>query len=181
MTERIDVRKVMKLRRSVQLTSLDGLIREAERLTMLLGGEPNSTAFQEPAAAAKVRHLANMNLGQALWHIGAVMDQSRTKITFDVPWPVKIVGRMLRSRFLSNGFNMPFRHTSANDELLVPSPATTALEGLASMKEAIGDWQASERRADSPLLGRLSLADWDRLQLRHAEWHLSFMRDEQQG
>ena len=175
MSERIDVRKVVKDRQPVELRSFSELLSTAERLVVLLGEQPNSTSVHATGSPAAVRHLANMNLGQALWHIGAMLDQSRTGITFTAPWPVRLIGRLFRNHFLTRGFGMPYRHTAENDALLVPPPEITAWEGLAKLKEAVANFQTSERRVESPLLGRLSLADWDRLQLRHAEWHLSFM------
>jgi hypothetical protein len=158
----------------VELRTLDQLLRESEKLVQRLGEAPNSTPLQA-GKGASVKHLANMNLGQTLWHIGAMLDQSRTKITFTTSWPIKMIGRLLRQHFLSKGFAIPYRHTPANDALLVPPPETTAWEGLAKLKESVANFQASNRRDESPLLGKLSLADWDRLQLRHAEWHLGFM------
>ena len=92
---------------------------------------------------------------------------------------LRLLGRLIKGKYMRGEIAAPFRHTAVNDALLVPPPETSALDGLAKMKESIGNWQASERRAESPLFGRLSLAEWDIVQLRHAEWHLSFMLDAQ--
>jgi hypothetical protein len=56
---------------------------------------------------------------------------------------------------------------------LLPQPIDGE-EGLAALREAIDRLSFETERAAHPLLGEMSLDQWDRCHLRHAELHMSF-------
>jgi hypothetical protein len=59
-------------------------------------------------------------------------------------------------------------------EALVPERQDSQT-GLAELRRAVGRLHDEIDRAPHPVLGELSLDEWDSLHLRHAEMHMSFL------
>jgi hypothetical protein len=115
----------------------------------------------------------NWSLGQTLAHLAKAMDMAVDGMPFRVPWFIRLVGPWLKNRMLSKpmppGFKLP-QHAQAH---LVPPPSGTE-DGLAALRRSIDRFRAGPRKPKHDILGRMSDDDWVRLQLRHAELHLSF-------
>lgn len=145
-------------RRNLRFRNFDEVLAEAERLHL-----------------AGCRPLGNWSLGQTLGHLGRAMHGSIDGPPFNIPWYLKIIGRiffrywMLHVRFPA-GFRLPRRA----EEKLVPPPISFE-DGLATLRSGIERLGRETRRVPHPLIGSLSPAQWNLLHLRHAELHLSFL------
>ncbi len=146
-------------RRVVQYDSFHDLLADARRL-----------------ADVDVRTLGNWSLGQILDHLARTMHLSIDGADFPVPWWIRVAGRLpyLRRRLLRGPAPAGFRMPAGAARRLVPGPTTTEA-GLAALELAVERLQEDTERAGHPILGELSLADWDAAHLRHGELHLSFV------
>ena len=68
------------------------------------------------------------------------------------------------------GFKLP----KAAADKYVPEPAVSAEQGLSELRASIQRLKTEPQRHPHPVLGRITRDEWDQLQLRHAELHLSF-------
>jgi hypothetical protein len=144
-------------RRELHFATLDQMSADAERL----------------AAAKNVRALGNWSLGQALGHIAAAMDMAVDGAKFQAPWFIRMMAPLFKKKILtkmSPGYRLP---TIATKDL-IPPPTISTEEGIARFRKSLSRLKATPNRAPSPFLGRLTREESDRLQMCHAELHLSF-------
>lgn len=152
----VNTRKVVG-RREVRFESYHDLLHDAERL-----------------AAGDARLLGNWSLGQIFAHLSRNMEMSIDGASFKAPLPVRVVARLfMKQRFLQRPMPPGFRLPASAAEMLV-AEATETEQGLAALRSSVLRLQSETERAAHPLLGELSLNEWDRLHMRHAELHLSF-------
>jgi hypothetical protein len=155
----VDTKKVHG-RRRMRFNSIDELWAEAETL----------------AAAPQVACLGNWSVGQTLKHLGVAMEGSINGPGFKVPLMLRIIGRIYVKRLLLNGpFPSGFQLPGAAAKRLVAADSTTPAEGLAALRHGIARLQSETTRTAHPVAGRLSINEWNRFHLRHAEMHLSFL------
>lgn len=143
-------------RRQVHYESLDDLLQDAQSL-----------------AAGEVEMRGNWSLGQILKHLAGALETSIDGNPFMLPAPLRWVGgTFLKRKFLttplSPGFKVPRRAAA-----LKPDPTSTE-DGLAALKHAIERLKHEQHREQHPMLGRLSIDEWNQFHLRHAEMHMSF-------
>lgn len=149
-------------RRDVELSSLEDLQREID-------------AIVSADRDGSLRTLGNWSAGQNLQHIGRFFEFALDGFPFQLPWPLRVVGRLLRNRSLSKPLPAGVRFPT-NARALAPDPEVPTEEGAAYLRAQLDRIGAGERMtAVSPLLGPLDHDEWVRLQLRHAELHLSFL------
>ena len=144
-------------RRDLHFAALDEMSADAERL----------------AAAKNVRALGNWTLGQALGHLAASMDIAVDGAKFRAPWFIRIFAWTMKSRVLrkmDSGYNLPA--AAAKD--LLPPPTISTEEGISRFRKSLARLKVTPNRAPSPFLGHLTREESDRLQMSHAELHLSF-------
>ena len=145
-------------RRKVHYDSYQDLLNDAERLA---GGE--------------VRLLGNWSFGQILGHLARSMEFAIDGAPFKAPWAMRCIARLfMRQRLITRPMPAGFKLPGRAAEHLVPDPLSTE-EGMASLRAAIQRMHDETERQPHALLGELSLDEWDSLQLRHAEMHLSFV------
>jgi hypothetical protein len=155
----VDTKKV-RGRRRLRFQSIDDVWAEAETL----------------AAAGQVACLGNWSVGQTLKHLGASMEGSINGPGFKMPLMLRIIGRLYVKRLLLNGpFPTGFQLPGAAAKRLVPPDDTTPAEGLAALRHGIHRLRSETARTSHPVAGPLSIAEWDRFHMRHAEMHLSFL------
>ena len=160
----IDTTKV-KDRRPVHYASLDELLADAEKLVAL-------------DAQGQVRALGNMTLGQGLGHLALWMQASIDGIPDDLRPPplIKLAGHMAKGMILSKGLRPGFKLPPDASKKLIPPPTITASEAFNHLSAACARLRREHRRVPSPVFGNLTEEEWERLHLRHAELHLSFMQ-----
>ena len=148
----------VKDRREVRYESYQDLLAEIEQL---LGGD--------------VRTLGNWSLGQVLKHLAETMHASIDGAPYRAGLLRRVTGPwLLRDQFLNRGMPAGFRLPACASEALIPGP-TDGEAGLAALRRALYRLRAETDRAAHPVIGRLSIEEWDRCHLRHAELHMSFL------
>lgn len=159
---RINTREVSG-RRKVHYDTFQDLVEDAQRL-----------------AAGPTCNLGNWSLGQALKHLGLAMKGSIHGPTFKVPWYVRLLGIVYWRRRMVNGpwpAGLILPRSAA--KRLVPDESTSNEEGLAALREGIEALGRHTERIAHPLAGKLTVDQWNRLHLRHAELHMSFFVPEE--
>lgn len=162
MTTAIDTTKVTG-RRPLRFESLADIRADIDRL----------------ANAREVRTLGNLSAGQNLKHVATIMNRCIDGFTTRPPWIVRfIVQTFMRTKFLTKPMSAGFKLPKAAAAELIPAPPVLFDEGVASLRAAIDRLNATTTRSPSPVLGVLSVDEWNQLHCRHAELHLSFLLPE---
>ncbi len=147
--------KSVATRRQVHYNRLEDIIADAECMV-----------------DCNARTVGNWSRGQIFRHLATAMNQSIDGMDLTPPWFLRLGARLLKKRLLtkplSPGFRLP-RKTK-----LLPEPVSDQ-QGLQELREAVARLRADSTRKPSPLLGDLSLEEWDQLHCRHAELHMSFI------
>jgi hypothetical protein len=143
-------------RRELHFDSLEDIWNEAERL-----------------AHCDVRLLGNWSLGQIFKHLAEAMHMAIDGASFRVPWYMRAVTRLFKQRILTRPMPSGIRLPREAQRQLMPGETTTE-EGLKLLRQAIARLEREEKRSPSPFLGLLSREEFNLLQQRHAELHLSF-------
>ncbi len=151
---KVDTKKVSG-RRALRFNTVEEILADAERL-----------------AAAPATTLGNWSQGQIYRHLGETMNQCIDGLDISPPWYFKIIGRLIRRRFLTKpmpaGFQLP-----KSTKLLPPEIGID--DGLQYLHDAVARLRNESKRCDSPLLGKMTADDWTLLHCRHAEHHLSYI------
>ncbi len=171
---RIEARKVMHRRRRLQFTSLAEVLIEGTRLTELVEGA-NSQREDLADPDARVVHLANMPLGQALGHLGRTLNLSSDGLAYRFPLPMRLMSRLFKRQILSGALVAPFEQPAELNRVVTPGFELIAAEGLAELQAAVRRFEEARQFQPNALLGPLSREEWVSLSCRHAEWHLGFM------
>lgn len=145
-------------RRQVRYQSMDELLADAEHM-----------------AAGNSRTVGNWTLGQILHHIAIAINMGTEQAPMMFPAPVRFLARLLMKKrvtegSLKAGFQVPKRFASR----ILPPP-TSVPEGLDALRSAIARWKAIPARCIHPIFGPLTPTEWEKLELRHAELHMSFV------
>lgn len=128
----------------------------------------------EHLAQGEVLTLGNWTLGQICLHLARTMQASIDGIPAQVPWWSRLIAKLFHGRRLLAG-PMPAGLRLPTEVAVWLSPERVATEeGLAALREAIDRLGFETERAAHPLLGDMSLDQWDSFHLRHAELHMSF-------
>ncbi|HVA51497.1 MAG TPA: DUF1569 domain-containing protein [Pirellulales bacterium] len=152
----VNTRDVMD-RREVHYESFHDLLADAEAL-----------------AQGEVLTLGNWTLGQIFLHLARSIHASIDGTAAHVAWWTRLVVRLFYARRLLAG-PMPAGLQLPEEVAGTLTPKPTSVEkGIASLRAAIERLHFETERAAHPLLGELSLDQWDRFHLRHAELHMSF-------
>ncbi len=144
-------------RRALHFTALDDIRADAERL-----------------AAGGARQLGNWSLGQATVHLARAMLMAVDGDPRRAPLPVRLIVRLLRKRILTKGVRPGFKLPKEAADKYVADPTVSTEQGLNELRASIQRLKTEPQRHTHPVLGRMTRDEWDLLQLRHAELHLSF-------
>jgi Protein of unknown function (DUF1569) len=144
-------------RRSVDYASFDELLADAERMS-----------------SGSVKALGNWSVGQIYKHIAIVVNGSIDGLDVTFPWLFRKVARLFKRKLLSGSMPSGFQIKPHNEKVLVPGPTSTE-EGLADLRAAIARVQRESYRAPHPMFGTLTKEEWDKLNLKHASMHMSFL------
>lgn len=132
-------------------------------------------ADAECLAHSEVVTLGNWSLGQIFLHLARSMHASIDGLEAKVSWSWRLAaqlwyGRRLLSGPMPAGMQLP----SKAADLLSPELVSTE-DGFAALREALERLGFETERAAHPILGEMSLDQWDNFHLRHAELHMSFV------
>ena len=148
-------------RRELSFANLDAVVADAERLV-----------------ASDAGTVGNWSLGQILEHVATVMEKSIDGFEIRPPLIMRLLGRwVLKKRFLKNGMPAGFQLQGPAAKELLPAevPPQQALERLRHAAERLKN---ETQRATHPFFGNLNQDESNRINCRHAELHMSFIKDE---
>jgi hypothetical protein len=144
-------------RRQLRFSNLDEILADARQL-----------------ASQPVRQLGNWSLGQTFLHLARAMDLAVEEAKFKVPLMVRIIVPLFKKRILNGTMPAGFKLKQDAAKHLVPMEPVSTEVGLQQLEAAVERQRREPNRAKSPILGRLTAAEWNQLHCRHAELHLSF-------
>jgi hypothetical protein len=143
-------------RQPLQFTSYDEILEHARKLSRV-----------------PTRQLGNWSLGQICRHLAIAMDSAIDGPAFKPSLLLRLVGPVLKKRFLSrpmpSGFQLP-----KNGASMIPSATDTEV-GLQLLEKSVRRLRETSQRQPHGLFGKLTHEEWDQLQFRHCAMHLSFI------
>jgi len=149
------------MQREIQFKSYEEVAREAERLRD--GGYHSRGKW---------------NLGQACAHLSYYYRGALDGFGTRMPWIIRVTfGPVIKKRYLSDKPLSPGGITAPPSDPLKAgrkedAAAIDELIALARRLEKVAD---GESLHPSPVLGELSVAEWRRINLKHAAHHFSFL------
>jgi hypothetical protein len=150
-------------RRAVRFDTIDQALAEAARIT----------ALQKSNAA---QYAGNWDASQIINHVAAWAEYAYTPNPMRAPWFVKLLLRPMKSRFLNKGLPAG-RHipkipggTLATEKV----PIDAALERFQKIFTRL---KTDPPTQPSPVFGTLTHEEAIKLNLRHAELHMSFVKN----
>ena len=128
----------------------------------------------ECLAQGEVLTVGNWSLGQIFLHLSRSMHASIDGLPTQAPlWSRLSVKLFYARRLLAGPMPAGLRLPTEAARQLSPEPISIE-DGLSALREAIDRLGFETERAAHPLLGEMSLDQWDSFHLRHAELHMSF-------
>ena len=142
--------------------------------------EPHFSSYQDllddvrHLAATPTRQLGNWSLDQICEHLSKAVSYAIDGAPFKSPWYLRLVGPLVKKRFLTRPMKPGFKLPPSAAVYLPGNPASSA--GIIALEQAIARYQ----RTTTPLhphaiFGRMTREEFDLLNFRHAEMHLSFI------
>jgi hypothetical protein len=145
-------------RRELHFTSLGDMLADAELL----------------CSTRPVIALGNWRLGRALEHLARSIEMSLDGAKFTPSWYIRWLGPWIKNRMITQPMRPGFQLPAYAAKFLIPEEECEMHDALAHLHSAVTRLQTTTTRHPSPLLGPLTLEEWNQLHLRHAELHLSF-------
>ncbi|MEX0979336.1 MAG: DUF1569 domain-containing protein [Pirellulales bacterium] len=127
-------------------------------------------------AAGPTRPLGNWSLGQILQHLAKAMNMAIDGPPFKPAWIVRMLGPFFKNRVISRPMSPGFR-LPKNGAALIPAESDVAA-GVAAIEKAVARLEQNPDRKPHFVFGPMTRDEWDQLQFRHAEMHLSFITPE---
>jgi Protein of unknown function (DUF1569) len=158
--------KRVRDRRKVRFETFDEAIADAE---MLAAAERNGT----------LRALGNWTLGQAIGHIAYWADAPFDGYpkTPPLPWLLRVLLPLLKNGFLNKKLPAGARIPGTPDGTFGVDVLPTD-EALGRLQSAFDRLAKQKPTRLNPVFGEMTHAEWIKLNLRHAELHLSFLKPE---
>jgi hypothetical protein len=145
-------------RRRVRYASIDDLLTDAER-----------------AVNSHATTTGNWSLGQILEHLAIANEKSIDGFGFSASWPVRTIGRLVfKKRLLEKGLTPGFKLSPKAAAVLVPGETDT-VAALAHLRKSLERLKNESKRSPHPFLGPMTADEAERICLRHAELHMSFV------
>jgi Protein of unknown function (DUF1569) len=144
-------------RRKLDYASLEEVLADADRLS-----------------SGQVNALGNWSAGQIFRHLALAYNGSIDGFTMTFPWPLRLMARIFKEKLISGpmpaGFNLP----SDGAKAVAPGPTSTE-EGLADLHAAVARLERESHRAKHPIFGDITNEQWNKIHLKHASLHMSFL------
>jgi hypothetical protein len=123
----------------------------------------------------KLRQLGNWTLGQACGHLAAWIDYGYEGPPVKLSWLVKILARASRKKYIYKPMNPGGRLPRVPGGTLATEKLSTQ-EGLDRLQRACARLKSGAPKRKHFIFGPLKPDEWNNLEMRHAELHLSFFR-----
>ena len=146
--------------RTLRFASLDELWADVERLGAAERG-------------GTLRRRGNWTLGQALGHLATWAQFAFDGTPLNPPWFIKLILRMRKKRYLNEGMPRGVKIPKVEGGTLGTEPMSLD-EGLSRYRAVIDRLRRETPSKPNVIFGPLTHEEWVKLQLRHAELHLSF-------
>jgi hypothetical protein len=145
-------------RRRVRYQNLDELLADVEQ-----------------AVRVNAPTTGNWSLGRIVEHLAIAIDKTIDGFGFQAPWPLPLVGGLLyKKKLLRDGLRPGFKLSPKATQVLIPDE-TDVQQALAHLRRSVERLRTHNKSTKHPFLGRLTADESLRLQLRHAELHMSFV------
>ncbi len=148
-------------RRSLRFSSLADLRADVERVAAA-------------ERAGTLRKSGNWNAGQVFGHLATWIEFAWTPNPLKPPWFVRFIVGRRKDKYLNGGMPAGVRIPRVEGGTLGTGP-TKLDEGFANLKGAIARLEREPPTEPSPVFGMLTHEEAIKLNLRHAELHLSFL------
>jgi len=154
----------VKGRRVLSLKTIDDAIAEAERV---------AAADRE----GRARTLGNWTIGQIFGHLATWANYAFDGTPMAAPWFVRLIARAMKNRFLNKGIPAGGKIPRVPGGTFGTDVLSTD-EGLERFCKAFGRLKTETPTQPSAAFGHLTPEEHVKLNLRHAELHLSFVQIE---
>ncbi len=126
--------------------------------------------------AGTLKRLGNWSTGQVLGHLAYWTDRPYDGYPegFGAPWFVRVILRLRKNKMLNGSLPAGVQIPKVPGGTLGTEEMSTE-EGLARYRRAISRLEAGPPARDNIVFGPLTHEEWKKLNLRHAELHLSFL------
>lgn len=152
--------KTIKGRRDLQFNCENCLLADAEKIAAL----PDS-----------YRALGNWSIGENFSHVAKTINASVNGFDFRVPLYLRVLGRVLRKKFLAKTFHAGIEFNVSAAKQIGPDQGISTADAFKQLQDAVALFQSTNKRAGSPIFGCLTAEQWVQMHARHAELHFSFI------
>lgn len=125
-------------------------------------------------SSSPVKALGNWSAGQIYMHLALVYSGSIDGLPMAFPWHFRFMARLFKKKLISGTMPPGFKLRPEAAKTMAPGPTSTE-EGLAALRAAVSRLQRESHRIKHPLFGDISREEWDKLHLKHASLHMSFL------
>lgn len=135
-------------------------------------------AIEAAHRAGTLRAVGNWTPGQILQHCSKLMRFALDGFPFRLPWFLRTVGRIIRTKALAPDTRLPGPGLKLGGPAAaqLPDPDVSFEDGMRALREQIARIDRGEQMTHpSPLFGPLTHEQWMHLHLRHCMLHLSFL------
>jgi hypothetical protein len=144
-------------RRKLDYASFEELLDDADRLS-----------------SCPVKALGNWSAGQVFRHLAIAFNGSIDGFTMTFPWYLRFVAGIFKNKLMNNPMPAGFKLPPDGATAMLPAPASIE-EGLAELRAAVGRLEREPHRARHPMFGEISKDQWNKIHLKHASLHMSFL------
>jgi|GEM_PF-2850698 len=145
--------------RKLHFGHLDDLLQEARRI----------------AEGPNARSRGSWTPAQNIWHVGRVIQASVEGFPGPVPFVFKLIGPLIKGRFLKRSFNPGIKLPPGLVDHFTPPPETTPQQAIELIESVVAKQKEQGFIPASPLFGKLSAQQWIDLHCRHAEMHFGLI------
>lgn len=151
-------------RRALRFESIDEALADAEQLAVA-------------ERAGKLRCLGNWSAGQTLGHLATWAEYAYDGTPMRVPFFVRWLFRPMKNRFLNQPMRAGSRIPRVRDGTL-GTEICSFEEGMERFRKSFERLKREKPGKPNVIFGELTQEEWIKMNLRHAELHLSFLRSE---
>jgi hypothetical protein len=146
---------------AVDYATLEEVVADAERLS-----------------AGPIKTLGNWSAGQIFTHLATAFNGSIDGFAYTFPWPMRMIAKAFKGKLMAGPMPSGLKVPAGFAREVMPAPTSTE-EGLAALRAAVARLASEPHRARHPILGDFSKDEWDRMHLKHANLHMSFLAPEE--
>lgn len=149
-------------RRTLRFESIDAVLADVDKIVA-------------SEKAGRLRRVGNWTAGQTFNHVATWINFGYDGYPMRVPWFIRMIIKMKLKTFLSKGMDAGVKIPGSPGGTYATEPLSVD-EGAKKLKQTLARLKNGEpAKFDSPAFGKMPEEMRVRLNLRHAELHLSFL------